>query len=347
MTFSLSISLFFVIVVFYIVIVKAFIILFRITGLTEEKARFQVISLITNSGYTTQESELVVSVLARRKLARIIMLFGYTFSITIVSVFVNAMIALPSSEKDEVWPALLIVSTLFVVFLIVWRIPVVKIAMDSILERLGRKWLYGDHGNVILVQDEYPRGVVASVTLNTLPADIAGKTLRQLNLPAQYGVHVVFINRHGVIQIDTSGKTVLQEGDVATVFGPIKAIRQVFENPVVNQSPLPTAPKPETEVEFIHKQDVEKAREAAERAHAEQQEKDSASARAAAQPKARADTAPVNAQAESTISSRVEAPKREIAGKSDAAQAVGEASERMAAVAQAKMDDKNSNRTGT
>ena len=60
MTLSVSISLFFAVAVLYILIIDVFTILFRMSGMTEEKAKFQVISLLTNSGYTTKESELVV-----------------------------------------------------------------------------------------------------------------------------------------------------------------------------------------------------------------------------------------------------------------------------------------------
>ena len=61
MSLSVSISLFFAVAVAYILIIDIFTILFRMSGMTEEKAKFQVISLLTNSGYTTKESELVVS----------------------------------------------------------------------------------------------------------------------------------------------------------------------------------------------------------------------------------------------------------------------------------------------
>ena len=83
MTLSVSISLFFAVAVLYILIIDVFTILFRMSGMTEEKAKFQVISLLTNSGYTTKESELVVDKLVRRRLARTIMLFGYIFSVTL------------------------------------------------------------------------------------------------------------------------------------------------------------------------------------------------------------------------------------------------------------------------
>lgn len=266
MAFSLSFSLFFLIIVFYIVIVKLFTILFRITGLTEEVARFQVISLITNSGYTTKECELVVDVQSRRKLARFMMLFGYTFSITVISVFCNMVLSLPMSEKEEVWPVIIVVSVLFVVFIVVWRIPIVRTAMDSAMEKAGRRLLYGGKHNAVLVQDQYPSGVVASVTLNTVPEELSGKDIDDLHLPERYGIHIAFINRDGVLYIGKDSTIRLQRGDVATVLGPIKEIRRVFAEEIARKSDLPMAPKPETEEEFIHQQYVKQAAQAAEAA---------------------------------------------------------------------------------
>ena len=73
----------------YLLICEIFTILFRLTGLTEETARFQVISMLTNCGFTTIESELITSSRKRRKLAFITILFGYIFSVTIVSMAIN------------------------------------------------------------------------------------------------------------------------------------------------------------------------------------------------------------------------------------------------------------------
>ena len=52
-----SMIVFVLLIIFYITIADIITILFRLTGMTEERARFQVISLLTNSGFTTQESE--------------------------------------------------------------------------------------------------------------------------------------------------------------------------------------------------------------------------------------------------------------------------------------------------
>ena len=96
---SLILFVFFIII--YILISDIITIFFRLTGLTEEKARFQVISLLTNSGFTTRESESVVSSKVRRRLARATMLFGYAFTVTIVSTTVNFFMTLGKSELNS------------------------------------------------------------------------------------------------------------------------------------------------------------------------------------------------------------------------------------------------------
>lgn len=284
MSFSLSISLFFVVAVFYIVIIDVFTMLFRITGLTEEKAKFQVISLLTNSGYSTKESELVVEVLPRRKIARTIMLFGYIFAITIVSVFVNMMLALPASEQKEIWPALIIVCTLFIIFMFVRRIPVVRMAFNSVLERMGRKLLYGNQDNPILLMDEFPRGIIAAVTVNTIPPLLAGKSLKQLQLRDKYGVHVFYIRRDDTINLNISGSTQIQVHDELVVFGKREAIRGVFE---ATSTPGPEgdvhkAARPETAAEYIHQEDMENAAAAAHQVREQQRRQDAEKAESAA-----------------------------------------------------------------
>ena len=57
----MALFLFSLIILIYWVITELFTILFRFTGLPDERARFQVISLLTGCGYTTRESEMFLS----------------------------------------------------------------------------------------------------------------------------------------------------------------------------------------------------------------------------------------------------------------------------------------------
>ena len=64
----------------FLIIVDFFAILFRLTGVPIEKARFQVTSLLTGTGFTTKESEIIVQHPTRRKLA--IWLMGFSYAST-------------------------------------------------------------------------------------------------------------------------------------------------------------------------------------------------------------------------------------------------------------------------
>ena len=57
MSFTSSIIIIISVIIYY-VLIKFYTVLFRITGLPEEKAGFQAVSLLTNAGYTTGESEI-------------------------------------------------------------------------------------------------------------------------------------------------------------------------------------------------------------------------------------------------------------------------------------------------
>ena len=91
-------SLFAVLVLLYWIISETFTVFFRLIGLPDEKARFQVVSLLTGCGFTTRESEMILTTRSRRRLARVTMLFGYIFNVTIVSALVNIFVSLKVNE---------------------------------------------------------------------------------------------------------------------------------------------------------------------------------------------------------------------------------------------------------
>ena len=122
----LAFSLFALVILGYWIISELFAMLFRFTGLPDEKARFQVISLLTGCGFTTRESELLLSTRSRRRLARITMLFGYVFNITIVSAFINVFFSLKVSELAvDLISGLIPLMVILFIFLFI-RVPSVR-----------------------------------------------------------------------------------------------------------------------------------------------------------------------------------------------------------------------------
>ena len=114
-----ALILFNILILIYQVLIEIFTALCRLTGISYEKAKFQVVSLLTGTGFTTSESESMILTKKRRKLAQSIMLFSYIFNISIVSVFVNVFVSTSETTIQEIKLGLLLTiwNIAFIVFL--------------------------------------------------------------------------------------------------------------------------------------------------------------------------------------------------------------------------------------
>lgn len=94
-------TLFFLLVYFVIifVVIEIHVILFRLTGLKSEVSRFQVISMMTGTGFTTGESELILGHPVRRKLAAFLILFG-AFSLAVLISSISTILSNEMKTKD-------------------------------------------------------------------------------------------------------------------------------------------------------------------------------------------------------------------------------------------------------
>ena len=194
--------LFALIVLIYWVISEMFTILFRFTGLPDEKARFQVLSLLTGTGFTTRESEMILTTPRRRRLARITMLFGYVFNLTIVTVIINAFLALRLAQAEHEFLAVLApLGSVALVFAFI-RIPKMRAWSDEKLEKLADTYFGREIGNTVMLMDYIGENSIAQVKLKKVPEALRDK-------PA-------------------TGFAVLQDGDKLTVFGNYEAIRRAF-----------------------------------------------------------------------------------------------------------------------
>lgn len=226
---SLSFLLLAIFIIIYSVIIELFTILFRLTGLTYEIARTQVISLLTNSGYTTTESEVILASKRRRKLAQITMLFGYAFTVVVVSTIVNAFLSLTQTEMEKILPIIVASAAFVLIMLLTLRITPIHNAMNRGLERIANQIMFGKNSNVIVLVDIYGKNAVVELFLEHIPQMVKDVPLSQCGLREQLNIHVLHIKRNQDM-LTISGDTVLQTGDVLLLFGTYKNIRSVFEN---------------------------------------------------------------------------------------------------------------------
>lgn len=229
MNLYMALSLFSLIILIYWVITELFTILFRFTGLPDERARFQVISLLTGCGYTTRESEMFLSNRRRRRLARITMLFGYVFNITIVSAFINVFLSLKLSQVEHYYLGILIPLAVVAIIFIFIRVPSVRAWGDGLLQKVADR-LIGrtDSFNTVLLLDYIGTDSIALVTLHNIPEEYRGVPLAKTGLKADTGILVMLVEHPGKKAVPAGADTVFELGDKLTVFGSYSAICQTF-----------------------------------------------------------------------------------------------------------------------
>ena len=229
MDIHLALLLFSLIILLYWVITELFTFFFRLTGLPVEKARFQVISLLTGTGFTTRESEIVLSSRRRRRLARVTMLFGYVFNITIVSAFINVFLSMKAIQVEHQFFSLLIPLGTVALIFIFMRVPRIHAWGGSLLKRLAdRVFDRKEAFNAVMLVDNISSESIALVTLRHIPEEYRGITLAETGLRAETGILVMLVEHRGSKPVPAGAETVFEPGDKLTVFGNYKAICKAF-----------------------------------------------------------------------------------------------------------------------
>lgn len=224
-----ALLLFSLIILLYWVITELFTFFFRLTGLPAEKARFQVISLLTGTGFTTAESEIVLSSRHRRRLTRVTMLFGYVFNITIVSAFINVFLSVKIVQVTNQFLSFLIpVGTVALIFVFM-RVPKIHAWGDNLLRRLAdRVFDRQETFNAVMLVDNISSESIALVTLRHIPDEYRGISLAETGLRAETGILVMLVERRGSKPMPARAETVFEPGDKLTVFGNYSAICKAF-----------------------------------------------------------------------------------------------------------------------
>jgi hypothetical protein len=229
MNIYVALLLFSFIILLYWVITELFTFFFRLTGLPDEKARFQVISLLTGTGFTTRESEIVMTSRTRRRLARVTMLFGYVFNITIVSAFINVFLSMKVVQIERDYFGFLIPLGTVALIFIFMRVPKVRAWGENLLRHIADR-VFDRHEtfNAVMLVDNIGDGSIAQVSIRHIPEEYQGMTLAETKLRAETGIMVMLVEHPGGKAVPASADTVFEVGDKLTVFGDYQTICNAF-----------------------------------------------------------------------------------------------------------------------
>ena len=224
-----ALLLFSFVILVYWVIAELFTFFFRLTGLTAERARFQVTSLLTGTGFTTKESEIIMTSSRRRRLARATMLFGYVFTVTIVSALINVFLSMKSIQAENQMFILLIPLGIVALIFVFMRVPTVHAWGDRQLRRLAdRIFDRKETFNAVLLIDSLGSESIAQVTLRQIPEEYNAVSLAETKLRAETGILVMLVEHPGGKPEAAHANTVFEPGDKLTVFGNYKTICRTF-----------------------------------------------------------------------------------------------------------------------
>jgi len=228
MTLNIAILIIVLLATVFYLFVEVFTVLFMMTGMTERKAKFQVISMLTSTGFTTSESEVIVSSRRRRRLATITMLFGYIFSVSIVSMVINAILSIGKSANQNPISSGIIIILLIVFLLFAKRTPFLRDRFDNLVKKASARFMFSATSNPLLVLDYYGDRAIVEIRITEVPKPFAGKTLMECGMQSKYGLQIFVIKRSNETKHSVGPDDVLLPGDRVVLFGTLSVVHELF-----------------------------------------------------------------------------------------------------------------------
>lgn len=193
------------------VVIEINVLLFTLTGLKKEIARFQVISMFTATGFTTGESELILEHPIRRRLSTFLILFG-VFSLAVV---ISSISNILSDEFRSIELGM-IALVLIGIYLILATPKFKKYLEKSFEGHLEKQYNLADLPlREVMYFDEDDVVIELPIHKNS---SVIGKKLEDI-IETEDDMLVLFIKRGDVTLRKDSYTTEIQEGDMIFLYG--------------------------------------------------------------------------------------------------------------------------------
>ena len=231
-----AVALILAVISLYLFVIEAFFVAFKLTGLATNKIKFQVASLFTGSGFTTNESELIVNDERRRRIAVACMYIGHIFSVVIMGLVTNVIISIVTLSynneditKSPLWYFIVFFVALGLFLIVLFlKIPPINRKFQAMLEKMAINMSKKNrNNNIITVLDLYGKNAIAEVVLNNIPVFAEEKTLFEMQLTKKYLISVLSIKR-GKRVVEVTKDTMFVKGDILVLYGLTRDIKNAF-----------------------------------------------------------------------------------------------------------------------
>ena len=249
----LAVSLILAVISIYMFAIEIFSVAFKLTGLATSKIKFQVASLFTSTGFTTEESELITNDDRRRKIAVACAYTGHIFSVVIMGLIINVFFSIANATEFKEWYLIVFyVSIGLFTIMIFLKIPPINKRFQKLLENIAIKTSKRRRiSNVITVLDYYGRSAIVEVVLNKIPEFANESSLGEMELTKKYALILLSLRR-GNRRVSISKDTMLVKGDVIVVYGHINDIREAFINSVAGKKDSPVVIDNSNEIQLLN-----------------------------------------------------------------------------------------------
>lgn len=233
MSISLSVLLFLSIVGIYLAVIEIFTVLLRITGLSQETASFQAVSLLTGCGYTTSESENVLNTKQRRQVAKWAMLFGYMFAVVLATSIINVIMQITKVGSEADTKNLILVVLLPVILVLLFRLKKVRAFVDNQIKKsvesvFMQKYLV----NPFYILEMYGDEAICELLVTHVPKDLENKTIIESEVRNKYGMNYISIIRKNTQREIDPYVDIIKENDRVIIYCKPDTIKKVFKSTV-------------------------------------------------------------------------------------------------------------------
>jgi hypothetical protein len=204
-------------------IVRAAAIALMLTGMDENRARFQALSAFTGTGFTTREAESVVHHPVRRRIISWLMVLG---NAGIVTVIITATSTLVTSEGYQLsLNVLVLLVGIYLIYRLATHKGFIRRWESFIEEKLVKYPAFEEGATEDLLHLTEGFGLVRAIITEDSP--LVGKSLEESKLTAQ-GVIVLGIERDRAWNPIPRANELIQVGDRVVVYGPFNVLKTLF-----------------------------------------------------------------------------------------------------------------------
>jgi len=193
----------------------------KITGLELSKARFQIISILTHTGFTTRESELIVQHPVRRRIASILMIVSYVAQVTLITLLFDMIY----SSKKSFLNIFIIMVVILLFIIVVTKNKYILRRFEIITEKILTKRVKNiKESRIDKILNLSPEFSIYEIVIDS-KSPICNKTLKEINLKKNF-IQVLKVDRGYEVLDFPMADTKIFHGDRIIVYGKIESITE-------------------------------------------------------------------------------------------------------------------------